>query len=288
MNKVISVLILCFVLLLSACAEPKTLDQVDSKFVELDSIRVHYKIAGEGRQNILFVHGFGCDMNAWKEQFSFFSNKARLVFIDLPGYGKSDKPQTEYTLDLFADAIKAVMEKEHIDKAVLVGHSLGTPVCREFIYKNPQCVSKLVDVDGVYCFYPADSAMITAYKSFAESFNSDSVRQTITGFVENLCVPQTPSEVKNYAKSVMPRTPRFIAYSTMKNLIKEPYWIKGKIKVPTLVIASKNSQIPPEYKQTMSNLYPCMDYHELKGIGHFIMMEQPRMFNQMLENFLGN
>lgn len=281
-----AIVLLCFVLLHCICAYSQSLKQTESRTVILDSIKICYKVAGSGQRSMVFIHGFGCDMNAWREQFGYFNDKAKMIFIDLPGYGKSDKPQTEYTLDLFASAVKSVMDKEDIKDAVFIGHSLGTPVCRQVIYKYPRLVSKLVDVDGVYCFYPADSDMKAAYTAFAESFNSDSVRQIISGFVESLCVPQTSSEIKNYAMSVMPQTSRRIAYSTMKNLIKEKYWINGKIDIPALVIASKNSQIPSDYKQIMGKLYLNMEYHELDSIGHFIMMEQPQMFNNMLDEFI--
>jgi pimeloyl-ACP methyl ester carboxylesterase len=277
---------LCLALLICACGKSQSLEQTESKYVTVNGIKVHYKVAGNGKQSIVFVHGFGCDMNAWREQLGYFHDKAKMIVIDLPGYGKSDKPHTEYTLDLFADAVKAVMDMENASDAVLVGHSLGTPVCRQVTLKYPTLTSKLVDVDGVYCFYPADSAMTAAYHSFAESFNTDSVKQTIAGFIESLCVPQTPTEVKQYAMSVMPKTPRYIAYSTMKNLIQEKYWTNKTINISTLVIASKNSQIPSDYKQTMNKLYPSMEYHELDSIGHFIMMEQSVMFNKMLDRFI--
>jgi pimeloyl-ACP methyl ester carboxylesterase len=286
MNKQKPFIILLLALLLCACSNPQTLEQTESKFVTADGVKIHYKTAGKGGQCIVFVHGFGCDVNSWSEQFTHFSEKAKTVFIDLPGYGMSDKPHTEYTLNLFADAVKAVMDEENISRAVLVGHSLGTPVCRQLAFSHPNLVSEIVDVDGVYCFYPADSAMLSAYKTFAESFNNDSVKQTIEGFVKSLCTPLTPRSVRDYAMKTMPLTPRYIAYSTMKNLIEEKYWMNGKISVPVLVIASKNSQIPPDYKQIMKGLYTNMEYHELDSIGHFIMMEKPRMFNNLLDEFI--
>jgi pimeloyl-ACP methyl ester carboxylesterase len=276
----------------------KTLEEIPSKYVSIDNVKIHYKTYGEGDTCIVFVHGFGCDINSWQEQLSYLKNKAQMLFIDLPGYGKSDKPHTEYTLDFFANAVKTVMvETLHVKSQqanteaqqvpfILVGHSLGTPVCRQVALKYPELVSKLIDIDGVYCFYPADSMMIAAYNAFAESFNTDTLRPIIEGFVESLCTAQTPSVVKEYAISTMPETPKYIAYSTMKNLIDEKYWTNEKINIPTLVIASKNSGIPPDYKQIMSSLYSDMEYCELDSIGHFIMMEQPEMFNEMVEKFI--
>ena len=277
-------LLLCSAFLV-ACNNPQTLEQCKSKYAVMDSINIHYKTSGEGDNAIVFIHGFGCDINSWQQQFAYFSDKAKLLFIDLPGYGKSDKPHTEYTLDFFADAVNAVMDAEHINNAMLIGHSLGTPVCRQMVLKYPERVTKMVDIDGVYCFYPADSTMAAAYHAFAGTFNTDSLKPVIAGFVESLCIPQTPSAVKKYALSTMPKTPKYIAYSTMKNLIDERYWTNEKITIPTLVIVSKNSEIPPDYEQIMSNLYSNMSYCEMDSVGHFIMMEKPQMLSELIEKF---
>ncbi len=284
MKKLLLPLLSAF--LICSCSGPQTLEQVKSKFAAIDSISIHYKIEGHGSQSIVFVHGFGCDMNAWQEQFSHFSKKFRMVFIDLPGFGMSDKPHTEYTLDLFADAVRAVLNKENINNATLVGHSLGTPVCRQVVFNYPELAGKRVDIDGVYCFYPADSAMIAAYKAFAESFKGPDIKQTIEGFVNSLCIPQTPQKVRDYALSTMPETPEYVAYSTMSNLVDEKCWTGQPIIIPTLVIAAVNSQIPPDYEEILSPLYPNMEYHELDSVGHFIMMEKPELFNKMLDVFL--
>lgn len=279
---------LCFALLLLSCGQPKSLEQVKSKYAELDSVRIHYKVSGHGDPSLVFVHGFGCDLNSWREQFSHFAGKNKMVFIDLPGYGESDKPEAEYSLDLFADAVKAVLDKEKVRGVVLVGHSLGVPVCRQVAFRYPDLASKLVDVDGVYCFYPADSATVAAYHEFAASFDCDSVGRVISSFVESLSAPQTPSFVNEYAASVMPLTPRYVAASTMRNLIDEKYWLSGPLNIPVLALASVNSQIPPDYCEILEGLYPDLSYHELSDVGHFIMMEQCDAFNEILEEFSNN
>ncbi len=132
------VLYLLFALLLVSCGkQSQTLSELKSEYVTIDdSIRVHYKIWNESvdsdAKTICFVHGFGCDMNTWEKQFEAFRDgkDLQLVFIDLPGYGLSDKPHVEYTLDFFAHAIDEVLNVNSIKEAVFVGHSLGTPVCR--------------------------------------------------------------------------------------------------------------------------------------------------------------
>lgn len=278
------------VMALEGCVKKSVaLDEVKSRYATMEcGVRIHYKEVGDSQDSlcILFVHGFGCDLNSWREQCGYFAGKARELFVDLPGYGLSDKPDTAYTLDFFADAVRTVMNEANAKRAVLVGHSLGTPVCRQLALTYPQLVCGLVDVDGVYCFYPADSVTVAAYQEFADSFDCDSVSSVIAGFVESLCTEGTPASVREYALSVMPATPRFIASSTMKNLVEERYWTGERIDVPVLAFASVNSQIPQGYGEILGSLYPELDYRELDSCGHFIMMEQPALFNAALDRWI--
>lgn len=95
--------ILLFILTITfaACAStPADITSLESAYVTVnDSVNIHYKSYGEGPKTILFIHGFGCDMNVWEEQFDAFKvdKDLRLVFVDLPGYGLSDKPHVDYT-----------------------------------------------------------------------------------------------------------------------------------------------------------------------------------------------
>src|SRR6185295_9952760 len=119
-----------------------------SHFTTVDGTRVHYKSYGKGREALVFVHGWCCNLDFWSGQTPFFESKTRVIAIDLPGHGMSDKPQIAYTMDLFARAVDAVLSDAGVDRAVLVGHSMGTPVIREFYRKYPQKTLALVIVDG--------------------------------------------------------------------------------------------------------------------------------------------
>ena len=151
-------------------------------------------------------------------------------------------------------------------------------------------ISKFVDVDGVYCFFPEDSLvraeLETQYAGFVTMFEGNDMKQTMEAFIQPLFIQQTPQTVKDYALSTMPNTPQYVAYSTMKNLVEEKYWTNEIISIPSLIIAAKNSQIPPDYEDIMKRLYSNMQYKELDNIGHFIMMEQPEMFNKMVNEFI--
>src|SRR5687768_2922679 len=90
-------------------ADSDVLSKAPSRFATLKGtpeIKVHYKLIAaqqdETHPALVFVHGWCCDHTVWKDQAAAFSGKAAMIFIDLPGYGKSDHPRVDYTMDLFA------------------------------------------------------------------------------------------------------------------------------------------------------------------------------------------
>ena len=288
------VLYFLFALLLVNCSQPQALCEIESEYITIDdSIRVHYKLWNESADSdaktICFIHGFGCDMNTWAKQFEAFrdSKDLQLVFIDLPGYGQSDKPRVEYTLEFFAHAIDEVLNRNNIKDAVFVGHSLGTPVCRQTLMTTGH-KGALVDIDGVYCFYDGAETpeYVEAVNQFGHAFDGPECRDVITGFVLSLAGKDTPQKIKDYAMSVMPETPQYVASSTMQHLIEKRWWPNRQITQPVMVICTQNSGLDPDNKQKMERLYPNLDYTELTTCGHFIHMEQPKMFNEKLKVFI--
>ena len=302
-----NILFLLAAFMLFGCSrQPQTLNEVKSEYVTIDdSVRVHYKIWNQhsrkntstqssNQKTLCFIHGFGCDMNTWEKQFEAFRDvratddlPVQLVFIDLPGYGKSDKPHVDYTFDFFAHAINEVLDANGIKDAVFVGHSLGTPVCRHTLTTTPHN-GALVDVDGVYCFYDGTETpeYIEAINQFGHAFDGPDCREVITGFVLSLAGKETPQWVTDYAMSVMPETPQYVASSTMQHLVERQWWPSQQLDLPVMVICTQNSGLDPDNKEKMQALYPNLDYTELTTCGHFIHMEQSEMFNQKLKEFL--
>jgi len=103
-------LLFLLLVVITSCKNTTTLESVASNYSRVDNIKIHYKEIGQGEKTLIFVHGWGCDLNTWKCQFDYFKDKHHMVFIDLPGYGKSDKPRVEYTIDFFAKSVKSVTE----------------------------------------------------------------------------------------------------------------------------------------------------------------------------------
>ncbi len=116
----------------------------------VDGINLHWTSAGSGPRTLVLVHGWTCDETSWSAQVPALSKKYRVITMDLPGHGKSGMPKGgAFTMDLFARAVEAVRVEAKADRLVLMGHSMGTPVIRQYARLYPQHVAALVLVDGV-------------------------------------------------------------------------------------------------------------------------------------------
>lgn len=146
----------------------------------------------------------------------------------------------------------------------------------------------LVDIDGVYCFYDGTETpeYVEAVNQFGHAFGQTQIiAKVIEGFVTSLTGPETPQSITDYAMSVMPKTPQYVASSTMRNLIERKWWSMRPMHGRAMVICTQNSGLDPDNRQKMERLYPHLDYTELTTCGHFIHMEQPDMFNEKLKEF---
>src|ERR1700722_2976524 len=120
----------------------------------VDGAKIHWTSKGpdkgSAKQAVILVHGWTSDETSWDPQVPVLSQKYRVITLDLPGHGQSDPPKDgKFSMAVFARAVEAVRAEAKIDKAVLVGHSMGTPVIREYAQMYPQHVAGLVPVDGL-------------------------------------------------------------------------------------------------------------------------------------------
>ena len=111
----------------------------------VDGMRIQSAVAGAGNQTVILVHGWTCDSSSWDAQVPVLARRYRVITIDLPGHGKSESPKDgKFSMDLFARAVEAVRAEAQADKVVLVGHSMGAPVIRQYARRFPAHVAALV------------------------------------------------------------------------------------------------------------------------------------------------
>ena len=114
-------------------------------------VRLHYRDTGRAHRSLpmLFVHGWCSSLGDWAPQARAFSRRHRVVRIDLRGHGASEAPRGGYRLRTFASDVEAVARQLDLDRALLVGHSMGGGVVLELARLAPALAAGVVMVDGI-------------------------------------------------------------------------------------------------------------------------------------------
>jgi pimeloyl-ACP methyl ester carboxylesterase len=254
----------------------------ESRYAKLDGAKIHYQNYGKGPEAIVLIHGWGCNAGYWQHQVPAFAQRSRVVALDLPGHGESDKPQISYSMDLFARAIDAVMRDAGVERAVLVGHSMGTPVARQFYRKYPQKTLAIVIVDGALRAF-GDKAQ---REQFVAAIKSPNYKETLAQMFNMMAGPDLSGEDQEHVKASFANTPQFVLVSAMEGMNDEALYAQDKINVPVLAILAKSPYWPADTEQFMRGLAPKIDYQMWEGVHHMLMMEKPKEFNDTVITFI--
>lgn len=124
---------------------------VKDGWAEVEGLRIHYFASGERREApVLLLHGGGFDSASlsYKHAIGPISEHYRTLAPDWPGYGQSDKPKIEYTTEYYVGFLGRLMDTLGLERASLVGISMGGAISLGFTLRSPQRVEKLVLVDS--------------------------------------------------------------------------------------------------------------------------------------------
>lgn len=251
------------------------------KFAKLDANKIHYVSEGKGKDAVVLVHGWGCNLTLWRDQIAELSKRNRVLALDLPGHGSSDKPETKYDMDLFAAAIDAVMKDAGVERAVLVGHSMGTPVVRQFYRKYPQKTLAIVIVDGGLRPFGTKEQREQFMAPLRGPGYKDVLTQMFSGMSATLSEPD-----KERIRSSFRNVPQPVLVSAMEAMAEESLYATDKINVPVLAILAKSPYWPADTEQFLRSLAPDLEYQMWDGVSHFLFMDKPKEFNTAVIAFL--
>ena len=253
----------------------------ESQFAKLDGAKIHYKSYGKGREALVLVHGWGCNLGHWRDQIPDLSKRNRVIALDLPGHGESDKPQVAYTMDLFANAIDAVMREAKVEKAVVVGHSMGTPVARQFYRKYPRKTAGIVIVDGGLRPFGTKEMR----EQFLAAFRSPNYKEAGAQMFSQMVGTLAPAEQER-VKSSFSNTPQHVLVGAMESMNQDSLYGPDKMNVPVFAVLAKSPFWQPDTEEFFRSIAPDFEIQWWEGVGHFLMMEKPKQFNDAVIAFL--
>ena len=107
-----------------------------------------YEAGDPQAEPLLLIHGLGDEADTWRHVFLPLAGRRRVLALDLPGFGRSDKPRRAYTLPFLRDTILRLMDALSLPRAALLGHSLGAVIAQSAALEQPDRVTSLTLVGG--------------------------------------------------------------------------------------------------------------------------------------------
>ena len=124
-------------------------DRKENVTAKVNNTTIVYNQYGKGDTTLLFVHGWCINKEYWNEQTKYFSDKYKVVALDLPGFGASDKDRTEWTFEKYTDDINEFIKAENLKNVILIGHSMSGDILLLMDTKYPGSVIGIVGIDNL-------------------------------------------------------------------------------------------------------------------------------------------
>ena len=278
-----STLLLTAMATLAACSKPEA--PVSSPPPPTDRIAgpagvLHVNDGGAGAATpVVFVHGYGGNAEQWLAQLDHLRPTRRAVALDLRGHGQSGAPAAvaEYSVAGLAADIAAVVDSLHLERFVLVGHSMGGSAVMAYAAAHPGRVAGLVMVGAPGRTPPEQGQRIMAQMEA----NYDS----LTAWYWNQLLTDAQPAVRDRVLAQMRSVPKEASLAIFRALMAfDPAPPLAAYPGPKLAIHSGRENSPGD----LHVVIPGLPHHEVAPASHWLHMDQPEAFNRRLDEFLAS
>ena len=268
-------------------------DDAPGAFLNVDGDLIHYVEAGQGPPVVL-VHGWNGSTFSFRYVISELARQYRVIAIDLLGFGYSARPANgDYSLSAQAKLVSVVMDRLGVERATLLGHSMGGAVAMRVAVGNPEQVERLVLADSVTVsrvrravrfrwLFQLLMPLAAPFTMHREPFRRRVFRSAVhdPAFL-------TPEMLAGYYR---PLHMRGHLRSLAKQLIDRGHddlWLPDRIGQPTLVLWGEHDRwIPLAAGEAMAEQIPDARLVVVPSAGHMPLEEQPEFCNRELLKFL--
>lgn len=259
----------------------------EEKFITIQENNLRYFEYGASSNTIVLVHGLGASAERWEHIIPYFRKNYRIIALDLPGFGLSDKPSINYTIDFFVRTLSEFIDKLGIQNSILIGSSLGGQIITELAIAKSKLINKmiLVSPSGVVNY---SSLALDAYIGAAISPTQKNVKnaflmmngqnkevdfQTVDEFIKRINMPNAK---KAFLSAIISNRGSKINCEKL-----------ASISVPSLVIWGEHDPVIP--KENANMFFSCIkncQFVEMRGCGHTPFVEEPEKFSKIVLEFL--
>ena len=264
-----------------------------------------YRLAGEdhvGAETLVLIHGMAGSSRTWRDVMGPLSRTHRVLAPDLLGHGQSEKPSGDYSLGALASGVRDLMAHLGIERATLVGQSLGGGVVMQFAYQFPERCERIVLVSSgglgrevswmlrLLSVPGADLVLPVVAPAFVAT-QGNSVSRWLRD--RGIKAPRVAEMWQAYASLAEPEN-RSAFLRTLRAVVDPGgqaveasdrlYLIDGMASL--IIWGDDDHIIPVEHAQAAHAAMPGSRLEVFDGVGHFPQVEAPERFVEVLEDFL--
>ncbi|MFX1241368.1 MAG: alpha/beta fold hydrolase [Promethearchaeota archaeon] len=236
---------------------------------------------------LVFIHGWLGSSLEWKYQLYHFNLKNHIILLDLPGFGKSDKPREDYTIEFYTKQIIDLLKLLKYNKVILIGHSLGGLIAQDIVLKKPKIVKKLILISSTSGKPQSilERIMIFWINILFKMF----YRALLKKIIGKIISPEEEfREFKKLYKNAL-KLPKAVVLKTFKNMT---YTYKLKeglcaISQPTILIYGSEDRIVSKAAINELNDYiPKTELFIIDKGSHRTMYDNSVKVNGLIEKFI--
>lgn len=293
----------------SDLAQPEDLADEDSRFAEVDGVRIHYKDQGDpdSPRTIIFLHGLASSLYAWRHSMAALRDRYRVIAFDRPGCGLSGRPlpgdwegESPYSWHSAAEQTIALMDILGVERAVLVGHSQGSMLGVLVAALHPERVEGLVLANtptAARRFRPVSAEFVRWLRSVPQFrrlapllprpfFGRNARVMMGLAYYDPRRLSDETIELELKATRVKDWDRAFVEFMPTQTGLHVPEAMAA-VSAPTLVVAGRNDRTVPYRDQVRAaRAIPGARLITFDETGHVVPEERPEAFIEVLEGFL--
>lgn len=241
-----------------------------------------YDDAGSGEPAVVLVHGWGLgNPSHLVPQFEHLARRRRVLKLDLPGQGRSDRPPSGFGFADCATAIAAVLDAAGVEQAIVCGHSFGGRVAVEVAAAVPSRVAGVALLDPVILF-PEQVRMQTLTR-LVPALRSENWLPALDAYFSRLFSLYDPPELRaRVLEELSQVSPDLAALLMQEGMATDGAESLARVQCPLLLVSA---QAPVDIERLQA-LQPAVFIGRVIGSGHWLTLTVPAQVNVMLDRFL--
>ena len=274
---------------------------LDHRAVRLHGREVAYVVGGEG-PTLLLIHGIGGDWRTWEPVLDGLARNHHVVAVDLPGHGGSAKGPGDYSLGALASALRDLGGALGLERATVIGHSLGGGIAMQFAYQFPERCERLVLVSSGGLGPDVGLVLRLATLPGSELFLSltaPAARRLVdlAGSAGRLLRLRAAADAEHYARAytaLAESESRAAFLGTLRGVVgtrgqlvdaRDRLYLAGHM--PTLIVwGERDGVLPVDHGHAAHEHIPGSRLEIFEDAGHLPQLDDPARFVTAVDDFM--